>query len=185
MADDRGEETRAILEAYKLVKDASWPQLHPAMAARSASWARASEPELRKELDGYVRELESPGCAVRLFWKLGADLVFGGCSESFARDAGLASARELIGLTDFSDRLPWQAQAAKYRFDDQQVTQSGQARLDILERQNSASGTVWVLVGKAPVKTANGKVLGILGMYEQLEKKAAEKMFAERSKRGQ
>jgi hypothetical protein len=177
-------EARAVLEAYKLVKDASWPQLNPGMAARAAGWARASEAELRRELEGYVRELSQPGCNVRLFWKLGQDFVFAGCSDSFARDAGLSRASDLIGLTDFSDKVPWKAQASKYRFDDQEVAQSAKARLDILERQNSAAGTVWVLVGKAPIRPAGGQVIGILGMYEQLEKKVAEKMFAERSKGG-
>lgn len=185
MDDGRGtEEARAVLQAYKLVKDASWPKLHPAMATRAAGWSRATAAALRNELDGYVRELSAPGCAVRLFWKIGPDFAFGGCSDSFARDAGLAKGSDMIGLTDFSDKLPWKAQAAKYRFDDQEVAQSGKARLDILERQHSAAGTVWVLVGKAPVRTAAGEVLGILGMYEQLDKKTAEKMFAERSKAG-
>ena len=30
------EELRAVLMAYKLVKDASWPDLHPTMARQSA-----------------------------------------------------------------------------------------------------------------------------------------------------
>jgi hypothetical protein len=178
------EEARAVLQAYKLVKDASWPDLHPEMATRAARWPQASEADLRGELAAYVREISRPECPVRLFWKLGPDFVFSGCNEQFARDAGMSSSVDLIGLTDFSDRVPWKGQASKYRFDDQEVVNSGQARLDILERQNSAAGVVWVLVGKAPVRTSGGQVLGILGMYQQLEKKAAEKMFLERSKAG-
>ena len=178
------QEVMAVLEAYKVVKDASWPELHPAMAGRAAGWAQASAEELRAELAGYVRELSQPGCPVRLFWKIGHDFVFAGCNDHFARDAGMSKAADLIGLTDFSDRVPWRAQAAKYRFDDQSVTHSGQPQLGILERQHSASGTVWVLVGKAPIRSASGQVIGILGMYQQLEKKVAEKMFAERARVG-
>ena len=38
------EELRAVLAAYQLVKDASWPDLHPRMAKRAARWPSASEP---------------------------------------------------------------------------------------------------------------------------------------------
>jgi hypothetical protein len=40
----------------------------------------------------------------------------------------------------------------------------------------------WVRVGKAAVKTPDGRVVGILGMYELLDEKTAKKLFFERSK---
>src|SRR5262245_56388468 len=162
------EELRAVLAAYKMVKDASWPDLHPGMAKASGRWAAGGEAELRKELDGYILETNRPSCDVRVFWKLGLDYKFAGCNLLFAKDAGLKSESEMIGLDDFSEKLPWKAQAAKYRFDDKQVVDSGQAILDMLERQNSATGTVWVLVGKAPVRVS-GRSIGILGMYQILD----------------
>src|SRR5712691_3815191 len=146
------QELRAVLEAYRMVKDASWPHLHPGMAKGSARWPQAREADLRKELQGYIDETAKPGCDVRVFWKLGDDLRFGGCNLMFVKDAGLKSPAEMVGLDDFSEKLPWNAQAAKYRFDDKEVVDSGKPKLDILERQNSAKGTVWVLVGKAPVR---------------------------------
>jgi hypothetical protein len=178
------EETRAVLEAYKRVKDASWPEMHPKMKVRAPLWAAASEAELHAELADYVREASEPRCAVRVFWKLGKAFAFAGCNLHFARDAGKTSPDELLGLTDFSEGMPWQGQASKYRFDDKEVADSGQAKLDILERQHSATGVVWVLVGKAPVRTADGRVLGVLGMYEQIEAARAQKLFAERARKG-
>ena len=88
-----------------------------------------------------------------------------------------------MGLDDFSGRLPWAAQAAKYRADDKEICDAGTERLDILERQTSSSGAVtWVRVGKAAIRTAQGAVIGILGMYEILDDKTAQKLYLARSK---
>ena len=183
--DTGADELRAILTAYRQVKDASWPALHPGMAKKAPHWPFASEDELRAELQAYLAEASQPDCAVRVFWKLGAQFVFGGCNEHFARDAGLKGAHEVVGLDDFSPQLPWQAQAAKYRADDKQVVASGQPMLDILERQTSGSGTVqWVRVGKTPIRKGTGEVIGLLGMYELLDAKVAQKLWMERSRSG-
>jgi hypothetical protein len=184
MTENTAEEIRAVLAAYRNVKDASWPSLHPQMSARAKRWPEANEAELRSELDGYLAEASAPTCPVRVFWKLGPQFVFGGCNLHFATDAGLAAPAEIVGLDDFSPKLPWRAQADKYRADDKEVFQ-GAAKLDILERQTSAKGaTVFVRVGKAPITTASGRAIGILGMYEVLEEKAAQKLFFERSRGG-
>jgi hypothetical protein len=177
------EELRAILLAYKQVADASWPDLHPAMAARAASWARAAAPELQQELDGYIRDSSDKRRAVRVFYKLGPNLEFAGVNDHFASDAGLTPAT-LVGLDDFSKQLPWAAQAGKYRADDKEVVDGGIAKLDILERQTGSSGAItWVRVGKAPIRTAAG-VVGILGMYEVLDDKTAQRLYLERSRAG-
>jgi hypothetical protein len=177
------DELRGVLAAYKMVKDASWPDLHPRMVKGSARWSQASEAELKKELQEYIEETGKAGCSVRVFWKLGDGLHFAGCNQMFAKDAGLSGPAEVIGLDDFSDKLPWNAQAAKYRFDDKEVVDSGKPKLDILERQNSAKGTVWVLVGKAPVQVGKSSI-GILGIYDILDQAAANKILAKRRSEG-
>lgn len=175
------EDLRAVLAAYRIVKNGSWPQLHAAMERRASSWPFASEAELAAELEGYVKESEAPDGAVRVFWKLGPKFLFAGCNEGFARDAGVPAA-ELMGLDDFDSRLPWGGQASKYRADDMEVFQGAVPKLDILERQKSASGgIVWVRVGKAPILAADGSARGILGMYDMLDDKAARKIFFERA----
>jgi len=180
--DTGSDETRAILNAYKQVKDASWPSMHPAMLARASRWPAASLAELQAELAGYLEEASLPSCQVRMFWKLGPQFKFTGCNEHFARDAGLTSA-ELMGLDDFDQRLPWQAQASKYRADDKEVYDSGTPKLDILERQTSAAGITWVRVGKAPIRGGSGAVIGVLGMYEVLDKETGTRLYIERSRR--
>src|SRR5262245_33371392 len=65
------EDLRAILTAYRTVKNGSWPQMHAAMERRASHWALAGEPEMAAELASYVKETETPESAVRVFWKLG------------------------------------------------------------------------------------------------------------------
>ncbi|HJU75686.1 MAG TPA: PAS domain-containing protein [Gemmatimonadaceae bacterium] len=173
-------ESRAILEAYKRVAEASWPEMHPRMRERAPRWAGASEDDLRAELDGYIAEASRPESNVRVFWKLGPDFTFSGCNEQFAQDAGMRR-EDLIGTTDFDRRLPWKMQAAKYRADDQRVFDSRTADLDIVERQQSATGSItWVRAGKAPILAPDGTALGVLGMYELLDAERGPQLYAQR-----
>jgi len=176
------EQSRAVLVAYQQVMAASWPDLHPEMAARASGWASADAAALERELQGYLRTASAPDCRVRVFWKLTPGYTFGGCNEHFAHDAGLAAA-DMIGIDDFDRRLPWVHQAAKYRADDESVVKSGRPNLNIVERQRSATGAItWVKAGKAPIRTSAG-VIGVLGMYELLDAEAGRKAFAEQNKR--
>ena len=177
------EEVRGVLAAYKTVMEASWPSLHPAMKGRAAQWLSASEAALQAELREYLREASQPTCRVRVFWKIGPHFSYAGGNAHYATDAGFASIADLIGLNDFDEKVPWQAQAAKFRKDDKEVFDSGVAKLDILERQDSAAGTVWVKVGKTAIRNGSGVVIGILGMYEQLDEAVATKMYLERVRR--
>ena len=176
------EQLRGVLTAYQQVMTGSWPDLHPEMAARSADWPRASREALERELHGYLLASSAPSCPVRVFWKLLPGFTFAGVNEHFAHDAGVPSA-ELMGRDDFDRRLPWVFQAAKYRADDEAVVQSGRARLNTVERQRAATGSItWVRVGKAPIRTSAG-VIGVLGMYQVLDAETGRKAFAEQTRR--
>src|SRR4029453_5339850 len=107
-------ELRAILNAYKQVMEASWPNLHPAMFGRSQKWATASDAELSQELTGYLNQASAPGVNVRIFWTMLPGFIFGGCNAAFARDGGLRTPAEIVGLDDYDKRFPWSLQAAKY-----------------------------------------------------------------------
>jgi hypothetical protein len=167
-------ELLATLNAYRAVKEASWPALIPSMKARAPTWPDLSTEELEDELAGYVLDSDAP--SVRVFWKMGNDFVYRGCNERFARDAGLARAADIVGLTDFDDKLAWVAQAAKYRRDDRDVYQSGVPKLDILERQSSSTGVIWLRTGKAPIQLGSGATIGVFGMYEVIDDAAAAKL---------
>jgi hypothetical protein len=58
---------------------------------------------------------------------------------------------------------------------------AGEADLDIIERQQSAAGGItWVRAGKAPIRTADGTVIGVLGMYELLDAERGPQLYAQR-----
>lgn len=111
---------------------------------------------------------------VRVFWK-DAELRFLGCNTAFAHDAGMAKPEDLIGKDDF--QMAWKDQAERYRADDKQVMDSGEAILGYEEPQTTPDGnTIWLRTSKVPLRTADGKIFGMLGIYEDItERKEAEK----------
>jgi hypothetical protein len=111
--------------------------------------------------------------------------VFGGCNTQFARDARMASQADVVGKDDSHPQMPWRNQAAKYRADDQNVVRRGVPMLDIIERQQSPSGAItWVRVGKTPIRTDAGKIIGVFGMYEVLDPEVGQKLFVAQLKKG-
>jgi len=108
-----------------------------------------------------------------VFWK-GLDLNYLGANASFARDGGMATPEQLIGLSDFD--MPWHEFANHYRADDQQVIDSKTAKLNIIEKITDAKGDdKWLLTNKVPLFKLNGELLGILGTYVDIsELKAME-----------
>lgn len=183
MQQDGVNELLAVLTTYHDVVGTSWPSLHPGLAARATRWPSLDAAALRDELESLMRESSASPPAVRAFWKLGPELRFGGCNVHFASDAGLASPAELVGMDDFDARLPWRAQAAKYRTDDKAVMQTREAQLGIIERQQSERGITWVRVGKAPVRASDGAVIGVLGVYELLDAAEGRRLWMERLQR--
>ncbi len=178
------EDLRAILAAYHQLVEATWPDLHPTMREASRRWGAATQAQLSAELDQWVKDASKPGSEVRLFWKVGPQFEFGGCNAQFARDAGLAKPADLVGATDFDNRLPWRPQAAKYRLDDEAVVKSKVPQLSIIERQKGPDGSItWVRVGKVPIVRADGTAIGVFGMYEILDAATGRKLAMEQPRR--
>jgi two-component system sensor histidine kinase/response regulator len=111
---------------------------------------------------------------VRIFWK-DRQLTYLGCNQLFAADAGMASPRDLVGKSDFD--MSWKASADRYRQDDAQVMDSGQAKLNFEEPQTRLDGaTLWLRTTKVPLRDESGRVFGVLGTYEDIsdEKQIAQ-----------
>jgi diguanylate cyclase (GGDEF)-like protein/PAS domain S-box-containing protein len=110
---------------------------------------------------------------MRIFWK-DRDLRYQGCNTVFAHDAGLAEPAELVGHDDFD--MGWREQAELYREDDLKVMASGKARLNFEEPQSAPDGrTIWLRTSKVPLRDAQGQVIGVLGLYDDItERKEAE-----------
>ncbi|HSL45131.1 MAG TPA: PAS domain S-box protein [Anaerolineales bacterium] len=108
-----------------------------------------------------------------IFWK-DKDLVYLGCNQAFAEDAGFSSPEEVVGKTDFD--MPWKEQAELYRADDWLVMQSGNSKLNYEEPQTTPDGSIlWLRTSKIAVQE-NGETVAVLGMYEDITaQKQAEK----------
>jgi two-component system cell cycle sensor histidine kinase/response regulator CckA len=109
----------------------------------------------------------------RVFWK-DEDLRFLGCNTAFAKDAGLAEPKDVVGKTDYE--MPWRDQADLYRNDDRQVIESGRPRTLVEEPQTTPEGnTVTLLTSKTPLRNSKGEVSGVLGTYLDIsERKRAD-----------
>jgi PAS domain S-box-containing protein len=106
---------------------------------------------------------------VRVFWK-DQDLRYLGCNPAFARDAGRSRPEEMIGQDDYA--MAWSDQATLYRADDRAIMKSGIAKLNYEEPQTTPEGQrIWLNTSKTPLLDAEGKVIGILGIYQDITEK--------------
>jgi rsbT co-antagonist protein RsbR len=100
-----------------------------------------------------------------IFWK-DRNLVYLGCNERFARDAGLGSPDEIVGRTDH--QLPWVEFAELYRADDRQVMERDAPKLNFEEPIETVGGEGWLRTSKIPLHDGDGDVVAVLGMYEDI-----------------
>ena len=85
------------------------------------------------------------------------------CNPSLARLMGIATPDELAGKTDF-DFYPHEL-AAKYFADEQAIFQSDQPLLEHEEPVVDVAGNPgWISTTKVPLRDAQGKVFGLVGM---------------------
>jgi PAS domain S-box-containing protein len=110
----------------------------------------------------------------RIFWK-SRDLVYVGCNRLFAQGMGLQSQQDIIGKTD--NELDRHGLAAHYQANELDVMRTDQPRLNFEESQISANdNTRWFSTSLVPLRDAVGKIIGVLGIYEDIteNKKMAE-----------
>jgi PAS domain S-box-containing protein len=102
----------------------------------------------------------------RVFWK-GTDLTYLGCNRQFARDMGYESPDEVVGKTDY--QASWVAEAENFRADDRQVIDTAVPKLDFEEVLLATDGAMqWVRTSKVPLHDPDGRVVGVLGTYEDV-----------------
>ena len=102
---------------------------------------------------------------VRIFWK-DRESRYLGCNQLFADDAGIAAPESFVGKTDFYF-YPFH-QADLYRYTDAEVMHTGVA-CTIDEQLTMPDGQVrWVRTYKAPLRDAEGRTIGLIGMYQHI-----------------
>lgn len=114
-----------------------------------------------------------------VFWK-NLDLLYIGGNRTWLEVIGLKSLEGVIGKSDYD--LPWEKkQADSYREYDRKVIESGIPEYNIIESYLRANGTqAWARTNKIPLRDAEGKVVGVLGTFEDItERKQAEEALKE------
>ncbi len=112
-----------------------------------------------------------------VFWK-DAQSRYLGCNRAVARMAAVADPEDIIGKTDYD--LPWRELAELYRRQDARVMATGVAEHHRLEPVHPAGGSVrWMETSKVPLRDAQGQVVGVLGMSQDItERKRTEEELA-------
>lgn len=103
---------------------------------------------------------------MRVFWK-DRESRYIGCNTLFAKDSGKNTPHELLGRDDFS--LVWKEQAPMYCADDKEVMTSGIPKNGFEETQTTPEGlNIRLLTSKVPLRNAADKIIGVLGVYEDI-----------------
>jgi len=118
-----------------------------------------------------------------IFWK-DRQSVFLGCNKIFAKSVGLSDPGEIFGKTDYD--LPWgKFEAESYQKDDQEVMETGHAKLHIEETQTTEDGgKITLLTSKVPLVNDQNKILGVLVIYTDItdRKKLEEELIATKAR---
>ena len=107
-----------------------------------------------------------------IFWKnLNSEWVW--ANARFVSDTGAVSLEDIVGKNDlFSDRQWTRDQAEAFLRDDREVFQTGKPKLNIIEPQRRADGRyAWLHTNKVPLFDADGKVIGLIGTYEDISER--------------
>lgn len=115
-----------------------------------------------------------------IFWK-DINSVYQGSNQKFAEVGGLASLNDLVGLTDYE--LAWEkSEADFFRQVDREVMDKGQPMFNIEEPQLQADGKkAWLNTNKIPLRDETGKVIGILGTFEDITERVLQKEQLEKN----
>ena len=167
--------TGFIIIVYMIRSNKRLKEMHTSLQTE-VSERRKTEKELASSQQ--ILQLVLDTIPVRVFWK-DRDSVYLGCNKLFAKDAGLDQPDELIGKTDYD--MGWAEQANLYRADDKVVMESKSPKLNYEEPQTTPSGdTIWLETSKIPLTDVEGKVIGMLGAYNDItERKLNQRQLDE------
>ena len=114
-----------------------------------------------------------------IFWKnLNSEWVWG--NARFVSDAGASTLDEILGKNDLSyENRPWtREQGEAFIRDDRDVLESGKPKLNIIEPQRRSDGRyAWLHTNKVPLFNDKGKVIGLIGTYEDISEHTQEEIM--------
>jgi PAS domain S-box-containing protein len=132
----------------------------------------------RKQAEERLRESRSllhtilENVPIRVFWK-DIDLNYLGCNTAFALSAGCSQPEDLLGKSDF--QMCWKDQAETFRYDDKRVIDSEIPKIGTEKEVIMPDGqTTWVRTSKVPLYDKGKKVIGMLGIDEDISAQKKE-----------
>ena len=105
----------------------------------------------------------------RVYWK-DASSTYLGCNIHFTKDVGLNDASEIIGKSEY-DFSPSEL-AESYIANDKFIIESGESVncLEYLYQLPKDKNKIWIRLNKMPLKNFEGKIIGVVGTYEDISK---------------
>lgn len=104
---------------------------------------------------------------LRVFWK-NCQLEYLGANQKLIDDIGFECIDDLIGKSDY-DIFDTPEEAEPKRSDDRKVIASGKPKLNIEEPLPiQGKKEKWLRTNKVPMRTPDGKIIGILGTYQDI-----------------
>ncbi len=162
--------------AIRYIKDEVTGKVMVIGVSRDITERKRADEELFNSRQRLQRVLDT--IPQRVFWK-DLNSVYLGCNQAMANDAGLQMPEEIIGKTDFD--FSWRDYAQAYQADDLLVMTADRAKLNYEERLNRPDGSLcWVMTNKVPLHSQDGKVIGMLGTYEDITvRKESDEMLVQ------
>jgi two-component system cell cycle sensor histidine kinase/response regulator CckA len=116
-----------------------------------------------------------------VFWK-DSQCRYLGCNKAFLKDASLESVESILGKDD--SEFSWKDSAELYHADDRQVMLSNTPKLNYEEPISLPNaGSLVLRMSKIPLRDQSGKVIGVLGTYEDItEQKKLEEQLRQAQK---
>ncbi|MEM6613935.1 MAG: PhnD/SsuA/transferrin family substrate-binding protein, partial [Cyanobacteria bacterium P01_C01_bin.72] len=146
---------------------------------RNESQLMETQEKLRKSKQ--LLELVMDNIPQFIFWK-DSNSVYLGCNQNFAKAAGMEKSENIEGKTDYD--LPWKPEESDlFREYDRRIMESNTAELNIVESQLQADGKeAWLETNKIPLHDADGKVIGILGTFQDITLRKEAEVALKQSK---
>lgn len=115
---------------------------------------------------------------LRVFWK-DLDLNYLGANQKLLDDIGFANLNDLVGQSDYAI-FETPEQAEPKRLDDRTVITTGEAKLNIEEALPiPGKKCKWLRTNKVPMRTTDGKIIGVLGTYQDITEEVEYRQLIE------